>query len=186
MPATSPPPSGTPSGGTDIYVKDNDKQIERVFGGYVSSILPNDNRTKLTIHCADRLVDGQNKYILDQMVLQGGTVKQSEDEYSDGMTKNFNSYGEALKYVCDCHETTLNTNISKNFLVDGEKNAKGLTISYGKKKAIKEIKTSNATAKSYNNYIMIRNKPSADKQQTWTLYDASKVAKKPIKLNDKP
>ena len=170
----------------NFYVKDNDKQIERVFGGYVSSILPNENRTTLTLHCADRLVDGQNKYILDQMVLQGGTVKQSEDEYTDGMTKNFNSYGEALKYVCDCHETTLNTNISKNFLVDGEKNAKGLVITYGKNKLVKSIKTSNGISTPYKNYIMIRNKSSADKQQTWTLYDASKVAKKPVRINDTP
>lgn len=170
----------------NFYVKDNDKQIERVFGGYVSSILPDEKRTKLTIHCADRLVDGQNKYILDQMVLQGGTVSQKEDDYTEGMTKNFGSYGEALKYVCDCHETTLNTNISKNFLVDGEKNATGLTITYGKKKLIKSIKASNGTSKAYNNYIMLRNNSSADKQQTWTLYDASKVAKKPVRLNDIP
>lgn len=170
----------------NFYVKDDDKQIERVFGGYVSSILPDEKRTKLTIHCADRLVDGQNKYILDQMAMAGGTVKQSEDEYEDGMTKNFNSYAEALKYVCDCHETTLNTNISKNFLVDGEKNASGLAITYGKKKLVKSIKASNGDVKAYDNYIMIRNKPSADKQQVWTLYDASKVSKKPIKLNDKP
>ena len=170
----------------NFYVKDNDKQIERVFGGYVSSILPDDNRTKLTLHCADRLVDGENKYILDQLALMGGTVKQSEDAYEDYMTKNFNSYGQALKYLCDCHEVTLNSNISKNFLVDGESHKKGLTITYGKNKFIKSIKTTNGISKAYNNFILLRNKPSADKKQTWTLYDSSKVAKKPPKLNDKP
>lgn len=170
----------------NFYVKDNDKQIERVFGGYVSSILPNDDRTKLTLHCADRLVDGQNKYILDQIALQGGTVKQSEDDYTDYMTMNFNSYGQALKYLCNCHEITLNNNISKNYLVDGEKYAEGLTITYGKNKDITSIKASNGYTKSYNNFIEIRNKPSSQKKQTWTLYDASKVAKSPILLNDKP
>lgn len=170
----------------NFYVKDDDKQIERVFGGYVSSILPNDNRTKLTIHCADRLVDGQNKYILDEIALAGGTKKQSEDEYSDGMTKNFNSYGEALKYLCDCHEITLKSNIAKNFLVDGEKNAKGLTITYGSNKRVKSIKASNGKTKVHKNYIMLRNNPSSSKKQTWKLYDASKHSKKPILLNDKP
>lgn len=170
----------------NFYVKDDDKQIERVFGGYVSSILPNDNRTKLTIKCADRLVDGENKYLLDQIALQGGTVSQSDDDYYEGMTKNFGSYAEALKYVCDCYETTLNTNISKNFLVDGEKNATGLTITYGKNKLVKSIKASNGISKAYKNFIMIRNKPSSDKQQSWVLYDASKVAKKPVKLNNIP
>ena len=170
----------------NFYVKDDDKQIEQVFGGYVSSILPNDNRTKLTIHCADRLVDGQNKYILDQMILQGGTVKQSEDEYTDGMTKNFNSYGQALKYICDCHEVTLKSNITKNFLVDGEKNAKGLTITYGTNKTIKSVKATNGKTKAYKNYIMLRNNPSASKKQTFKLYDASKHSKKPVKLDNNP
>ena len=168
----------------NFYVKDNDKQIERVFGGYISSILPDSNRTKLTIHCADRLSDGQNKYVLDQMKLQGGTKSQSEDEYKEGMSKDFNSYGQALKYLCDIYEMTLNSNISKNFLVDGESHNKGLQITYGKNKDIKKVTVSNGYSTSYKNFIELRNKPTSDKKQVWTLYDASKVAKKPPKLND--
>ena len=169
----------------NYYVKDNDGDIERVFGGYISSILPDSDRTKLSIHCADRLVDGQNKYILDQMVLQKGTVSQSNDEYTDAMTKNFNTYGQALKYLCDVHEVTLNSNISKNFLVDGEKYSQGFSILFGKKKNIKKVTTSNCLATSYDNFIMLRNNPSSSKKQVWTLYDASKVAKKPPLLNNR-
>ena len=169
----------------NFYVKDNDRQIERVFGGYLSSILPDGDRTKLTIHCADRLRDGENKYILDKLELAGGTEKQSEDDYSDYMTKNFTSYGHILKYLCDLYEITLNTNISKDFLVDGEKINKGLAITYGKKKEMKSIKVSNGYTTPSDNFIMIRNKPSSEKKQIWTLYDASKVSKKPILLNEK-
>ena len=168
----------------NFYVKDNDKQIERVFGGYVSSILPDANRTKLTIHCADRLVDGQNKYILDQMCLQGGTVKQSEDAYYDAMTKNFNSYGEALKYLCNCHEVTLKSNISKNFLVDGEKDKKGLILSFGNKKLIKKVTATNGKTSMGKNYVVLRNNASSKNKQVFNLYDASKVAKKPVLLNN--
>lgn len=166
----------------NFYVKDDENQVKRVFGGYISSILPNSDRTQLTIHCADRLVDGQNKYILDQMVLQGGTKSQADDEYSDGMTKNFNSYPEALQYLCDCHEVTLKSNISKDYTVDGEKFHKGVVITFGKKKLIKTIATTNGISTPYNNYILLRNKSTSDKKQTWTLYDASKVAKKPLDI----
>ena len=166
----------------NYYVKDNDGVIRRVFGGYVSSILPNDDKTKLTIHCADRLVDGQNKYILDLMKMQGGTSSDDTDKYEDGMTKDFTTYGQALKYLCDIHEVTLKSNISKNYLVDGEKYSKGLQITYGKNKTIKTVQVSNGYSTPSNNFIELRNKPSGSKIQTWTLYDASKVTKTPPAL----
>lgn len=169
----------------NFYVKDNDKEIERIFGGYVSSILPNDDRTKLNIHCADRLVDGQNKYVLDEMVLKGGTESTSENKYEPYMTRDFNSYGEALKYLCGLHELGLTNNISKNYMVYGEQKSKGLVIKYGKKKTVKSIKVSNGKVSFGNNYTVLRNNPSSAKKQVWTLYDASKVAKTPPKLDDR-
>ena len=170
----------------NFYVKDNDNNVQQVFGGYISSILPDSNRTKLTLHCADRLVDGQNKYVLDQMVLQGGTKSQSDDEYSDAMTKNFTSYPQALKYLCDLHEITLKSNISKDYTVDGEKYHKGVSITFGKNKKIKTVKATNGYSTPYKNYIMLRNNSSSATKQTWSLYDASKVAKKPPKITEYP
>lgn len=170
----------------NFYVKDNDGKIQTVFGGYVSSILPNANRTELTIHCADRLADGQNKYVLDEMKIQDGTTKLSEDEYSDGMTKNFKNYAQALKYLCDIHEVTLKSNISSNNLVEGEQFSTGLVITYGSKKAVKKIPTTNGKASIAKNYVTLRNKPSKEKQQTWTLYDASKQAKTPPNITNRP
>ena len=169
----------------NYYVKDNDGEIQRVFGGYVTSILPDTNRTKLTIHGADRLLDSQNKYILDLIKMAGGEVSQSEDDYSENMTKYFNSYGQALDYLCNIHEVTLNSNIAKNFLVDGEKYNKGLQLVYGKKKHIKSVKASNGYSTIYDNFVELQNKPSSKSVQSWTLYDASKVAKTPPLLNNK-
>lgn len=170
----------------NFYVKDNDGVIQRVFGGYVSSILPDANRTKLTIAGADRLIDGENKYILDLIQLSGGTVKDSEDDYTEGMTKTFSSYGQALKYLCNINEVTLKTNIAKNFLVKGESYSNGLKITYGKNKHIKSIKATNGYSTANNNFIEIQNKPSSQALQKWMLYDASKVAKKPPLLDNKP
>ena len=170
----------------NFYVKNNDNEIEQVFGGYVSSILPDSDRTKLTIHCADRLNDGLNKYILDEIALLGGTKSQKTDEYISGMTKNFNSYPQALKYLCNLHEVTLQSNISKDYTVDGEKFHKGVVITYGKNKKMKKVKANNGIATSYKNFILLRNKSSSAQKQVWTIYDAKKVAKKPPEITEYP
>lgn len=170
----------------NFYVKTDNNKIKQVFGGYVSSILPDADRTKLTIACADRLIDGENKYILDEMSLGGGDTDRKESEYSDEMVKDFDSYPKALKYLCDIYETTLKSNISNQFTVDGEKFHKGLVLTYGSSKKIKKINTSNADTKVSKNYIMVRNKSSSEKKQVWTLYDASKSTKTPLEFTDYP
>lgn len=170
----------------NFYVKDNNNDIKQVFGGYVSSILPDADRTKLTIHGADRLNDGVNKYILDLIALGGGTKSQKDDEYTAGMTKNFDSYPQTLKYLCDIHEVTLKSNISKDYTVDGEKFHKGFGITYGSKKKIKKIPVENGYSTPYKNFILLRNKPSSAKKQVWTLYNAKKNSKKPIDITNYP
>lgn len=165
----------------NFYVKDNNGKVERVFGGYVSSVLPNANRTELSIHCADRLVDGQNKYVLDELTLQGG-----KDATKKKLSKDFKSYTQILKYICDVHEVTLKSNISPNYLVEGEKYNGGFTITYGKNKTIKKIPVTNGYSTVSNNHITIRNKPSSNKKQVWTLYDASKVSKTAPNITNKP
>ena len=169
----------------NLYLKDDENNIVRIFGGYISSILPDSDMTKLTLHCADRLNDGETKYVLDHIALGGGTTSQKTDDYTDGMTKNFSSYPATLKYLCELYENSLQTNISKDYTVDGEKFNNGLTISFGKKKTVKSIPTTNGYSTAYNNYILLRNKSTSDKKQVWTLYDAKKHTKLPPNITDK-
>lgn len=170
----------------NYYVKDNDGIIQRVFGGYVSSILPNDNKKELTIHCADRLIDGQNKYVLEELVLKEGTKKLSENDYITGMEKSFDSYAEVLKFLCESYETTLQSNISKNFTVDGEKFHNGKIITFGSKKNIKKIKAVNGTVTVNNNFITLRNNSDGSKTQSFPLWDASEHGKTPVKISSYP
>ena len=148
----------------NFYVRNDDGDIVRAFGGYVSSILPNANRTELSLHCADRLVDGQNRYILDMIDIQGG-----KDEVKG---KNFENYTHVLKYLCDVHETTLQSNISPNYLVEGEKYSKGFTITYGSDRTISKIPVTNGTATTSNNHVTLRNNSSGETKQVWRLYRA--------------
>ena len=168
----------------NFYVKGDDGKVHRVFGGYVSSILADNNLTKLTIHCADRLVDSQNKYVLDQIIMQGGTKRLSEDDYFLGMTRTYNTYPQVLQFLCYAHEVTLKSNITKNYTVDGEKFHKGVLLRYGKKKDINRVQTTHGISTTYDNFVQIRNASVGEKEQSWTLYDASKSRKVPPNITN--
>ena len=170
----------------NFYVKDDNNEVIRIFGGYVSSILPNADRTTLTLNCADRLSDGQNKYLLTQMLMLGGTKSKDDMDYNPNMTIDFESYPQALEYLSHVHETTLKSNISKNYTVDGEKYQLGLQLSFGSEKNIKNITTANADFLVDKNYILLRNKSSALEEQRWILYDANQHSKLPIDITDSP
>ena len=156
----------------NIYFREDDKssgEIVRRFGGYISSVTLNDDRTRMQFNCGDRLQDGESKYILDSLLILYGTTDNKDAEWYNPI--NFNSYGQALKYLCDIFGNTLNSNIGKNYLVQGEVYSQGLAIKFGKQKDIKKVTTQNATAKVNNNNITLRNNASSKKQQTITLYN---------------
>ena len=175
----------------NIYVKKDNKaesstdKIPQRFGGYLSTISHDTDRSKITFNCADRLIDGEAKYILDSMLILNGTTKPTDSEYNNPI--NFNSYGEALSYLCKIHEVTLKSNIKKNYLVEGEKYNKGFNIRFGKKKDIHNIKkivAKNSTVAMRDAYITVRNKPSNRKEQSIMLYNAKEYAKTPVMLKE--
>ncbi len=159
----------------NLYIRNTEGKIVRKFGGYVSTPLPDNDRKKLTIHCADRLKDGENKYILDQLLLQRGDGSASEYEHST----NFNKYGEVLSYLCKLYETTLNNNLDSKYHVAGEKFDKSFDITFGKKKKIKKITVSNGQYKANKNSMRLRNNNDGSKKQIFTLYKP----KKPVNIS---
>ena len=171
----------------NIYVKENslesNTKMVRRFGGYLSTIQKSNDKKTVTFSCADRLIDGESKFILDALLIQKGTTSKSEMEYNKPI--NFNNYGQALKYLCDIHELTLKSNIKKNYLVAGEKYSTGLALKFGKKKDIKDpkkVKAKNSTVKFHNKFITVRNGKSGLKEQSIMLYNAKEYAKTPRPL----
>lgn len=160
----------------NVYIKphgnnSDDKMVQR-FGGYLSSVILNEDRTQLDISCADRLQAGENRFILDSLLILNGTTSVNEMEYYNPI--NFNSYGQVLKWLCSVYEETLKSNIGNNYLVQGEKYSKGYAIRFGKKKDVKKVSTINATAKVNNNFITVRNNSSGKKAQAITLFNTKK------------
>lgn len=153
----------------NVYVKNNEGNIERVFGGYISTPISDKDKLEISIHCADRLKDGENKYILDQLLLQNGDTSKSE--YPSA--RSFDKYSEVIKYLCRLYEITLNYNI-ENHHVKREIYNEGFTISFGKKKNIKKIPVTNGKVTINKNSVTLRNNPSGKKKQVWTLYETKK------------
>lgn len=168
----------------NIYTKDEDGNIKQIFGGYVSSILPDNDRTKLTITGADRLIDGQNKYVLNEMFLLGGTT--NHEDYPGEDYKDFPRYGSALKYLCDLFEVTLKNNINENYLVGGESYANAVTCTYGEDGNIKDVKSSDVTLNTNKNFITVRNNCTSEKIQVVNLYDYHDFVSDAVEITDYP
>lgn len=166
----------------NLYTHDDDGEKKQIFGGYISSILPDDNRTKLTIKGADRLIDGQNKYVLDSMYLLGGTAEITD--YTPEMYYDFDSYGKALKYLCGIYELSLKNNINENYLVAGESYQTGLAGTYGTNGNVKNVHVSNGGAEESENFVTLRNNPAADKQQAFYIYSAKDHNIPPVDITD--
>jgi len=161
----------------NLYVRDNEDKIVQVFGGYVSTPLPDTDIRKITIHAADRLRDGENKYILDQLILQNGDG--SDTSYSEDNKIRFNRYSDVLNYLCRLYECTLNSNITANFKVDVEKYQNTFMIGYGQKRDVKKIPVTNGKVTVSKNSVTLRNNPDSSKKQVFTVYKTSK----PINLS---
>lgn len=168
----------------NVYVKDNEDEIKQIFGGYLSSILPDADRTKLTITGADRLIDGQNKYVLDSMYLLGGTTKQ--EEYDAELYHDFTNYGEALKFLCDSFESTLQNNINENYLVAGESFENGLAITFGSTGNANNVHVSNMSMEENATFTTLRNDASAEDFQTAYIYDVRDYGIEPVDITDYP
>lgn len=166
----------------NVYIKDDDGTLKQVFGGYVSSILPNTDRTSLTITGADRLIDGQNKYVLNEMFLLGGTT--IHEDYLGEDYRDFQNFGGALKYLCDLFETTLKNNINENYLVGGEAYENAVTCTYGDEGNVKEVPVNNASVESNKNFITVRNNQVSDNYQVIYLYDYSDFLQSPVDITD--
>lgn len=169
----------------NLYVKDHEDNLVQWFGGYVATPLVDKNMREISIHCTDRLRDGENKYILDQLMLQYGDG--SESQYSKNNQIHFNRHSDVLKYLCRLYENTLHHNITKNFKSDVEKYQDSFIITYGSKKDVKKIPVTNGIVKINKNSVTLRNNASSAKKQVFTIY----TTKNPVNIskygnNDRP
>jgi len=165
----------------NYYVKNNQGKSVRVFGGYISTIDVDNDLTKVTLNCADRMIDLDHRYCLSELMLNGQTT-DSNISYNDSLdyVRNFNYYSNGIKFLLNHCEVPVKSNLLiSDPLV--EKKTKTL-VDYGEKKQ-KLGNVSNVKTHYAKNYVTLRNNSDVDKAQSVVLFDSSK---KPVALNSYP
>lgn len=94
----------------NFHLINTEGEMEQVFGGYVSACTLNSQETILTISCAGRLIDGEKRYIVEEMSV-GGDASNLEDNYPLEYTRKFDNYNDATEYLFDNYEQPLNSNM---------------------------------------------------------------------------
>ena len=168
----------------NIYFQDEDNELKQEFGGYISSVLPDDDKTNITITGANRLIDGSKRYCMEEMVLLGGDAETPE--YFDDNVRDFHNHGEALEYLCGAFENSLNHNINENHLVAGETYTEGFTATLGTKGNLTNPLHQSCEILMAEQFLMLRNKADQKVQQILYLYNSNDYQNDPPKITDYP
>ena len=96
----------------NLYVKDTNGNDSLCFGGYISTVEVDDNLEKVTMECADRLIDLDRRYCLSEVTINNYQTGENED-YSSfvDLKKNYNNYSDPLKFLLNNNEIYLNSNL---------------------------------------------------------------------------
>ena len=153
----------------NLYVKDVNGNTQQVFGGYISTVEVDDDLTKVTMECADRLIDLDRRYCLSEITINNYQGDENEDysNYAD-LKKNYNNYSDPLKFLLNNSEIYLNSNLKiGDSLVDrtARKLATYKTGGYTK------LTRSNMNTQVNNGSITVRNGADTLKKQSLVIYD---------------
>lgn len=165
----------------NLSVRDTDGNMQRVFGGYISTVEVDDLLTKLTVECADRLIDLDRRYNISEVVLKDKITDEDEDySYSVDFLKNYNYYSSALKFLVKSTELPLNTNVQFGNSLVARNNWQ---LARYKQGATEHLTTTNASATVNKKSMTLRNGDDSLKGQKIVIYDNKS---RNVCLNDYP
>lgn len=165
----------------NLYVKDTNGNNQQVFGGYISTCEVDDDLTKVTMECADRLIDLDRRYCLSEVTINNYQTGENDDYSSHiDLKKNYNNYSDPLKFLLNNSEIYLKSNLKiGDSLVDRTNrnlatyNTKGYT----------KLTSSNMPFTVNKGSITVRNGADTLKPQSLVIYDAKDRG---INLNEYP
>ena len=167
----------------NFYVRDINGNLTQVFGGYVSSCSLNTEETILTINGANRFIDGDNRAMMEAIIV-GGEVELDE-EYEDTHIHKLPTYAKAVKHLYDSYELPLQTNVLANF-IDGESYKEGVKVDFGSSGVNKHIVGNNYEVTRTSTSVELRNKPTANQDQYVKLYDSDWFNSSTVDISDYP
>ena len=167
----------------NLYVKDTNGNNMQVFGGYISTVEVDDDLTKVTMDCADRLIDLDRRYCLSEVVTNG-YLSDENSNYNDyyDYWKNYDNYSDPIKFLLNNNEIFLRSNLRIGEpLVDKV----GWKLATYKNGAYTKFTTSNMSANVFDGSVTLRNGADTLKPQSCVIYD-SKLTNDTVCLNDYP
>ena len=167
----------------NLYVRDTNGTNQRVFGGYISTIEVDDLLTKVTMECADRLIDLDRRYCLSEVTINNYQTDENNDYSSHiDLKKNYNNYSDPLKFLLNNSEIYLKSNLK---IGDSLVDRTSRNLATYKTGAYTKLTKSNMNASVNANSITVRNGADTLKPQSMIIYDDS-VNKDTVLLNTYP
>ena len=166
----------------NFYLINNDGEMEQVFGGYISSCTLGSNETTLTVNCAGRLIDGDNRYIVEEMNI-GGTASILEENYPLEYVRNFDNYNDAIEYLFQNYELGLKSNV---YDIINAKQYENIEFDCSSKEAFDRMVAENVKKELMPLGAYIRNASGVNTQKL-VVYDKDWfVTREPINLRNFP
>ena len=166
----------------NLYVKDTNGNDMQVFGGYISTCeISDDDLTKVTMECADRLIDLDRRYCLSEITTNGYSLGENDkyNVYYD-YHKNYDNYSDPIKFLLKNNEIFLRSNLKIGEpLVDKV----GWKLATYNKDSYHKFTTNNMSANAFDNSVTLRNGADTLKPQSCVIYDAGNNT---IELNKYP
>lgn len=164
----------------NLYVTDTNGNSQLSFGGYISTAEVDDDLTKVTVQCADRLIDLDRRYNISEIVMKDEEDDNTDYTYAVDYLKNYNYYSSALKFLLKSAELPMKTNVQLGNPLVQRNNWK--LVDY-KKGATEHLATSNMSATANKKSMTLRNGDDTLKGQSVTIYDNKSRS---VCLNDYP
>ena len=167
----------------NLYVKDTNGNQQLVFGGYISTCEVDDLLTKVTMECADRLIDLDRRYCLSEVTINNYQTDENNDYSSHiDLKKNYNNYSDPLKFLLDNNEIYLNSNLKIGDSLVDRTNRNLATYRTG---GYTKLTKSNMNVQVNTASITLRNGADTLKPQSVVVYDDS-VNNDTVLLNTYP
>ena len=167
----------------NFHLINSEGEMEQVFGGYVSSCSLESNETILKINCAGRLIDGEKRYIVEEMAV-GGDASILEDSFPHEYIRHFVNYNDATEYLFDNFEQPLASNIDT---IIKAKQYDSIYFDCSTRETLDRCKAENVTTELMPLGAYIRNGSGANNTQRLELYNNAWYPNQPpILLDDYP
>ena len=167
----------------NLYVKDTNGNNQQVFGGYISTCEVDDDLTKVTMECADRLIDLDRRYCLSEVTINNYQTDENADysKYAD-LKRNYNNYSDPLRFLLNNSEIYLNSNLK---IGDSLVDRTSRKLANYRKGGYTKLTKSNMVANVFDGSITVRNGADTLKKQSLVIYDDS-VNNDTVLLNTYP